>query len=76
MIFFNIKLWFSVIRYPMTSSWRHNACFFYLLCSKYHAKFQVRVKFASMCFLGNQSDEEEEEEEEEEGEEKKTEQKQ
>ena len=34
-IYFNIKLWFIVIRYLMTSSWRHNSCFIYLLSSKY-----------------------------------------
>ena len=48
-IFLNIKHWFVVIRYLMTSSWRHNACFLYLLCSKYMPSF--KFKFASMCFL-------------------------
>ena len=32
-ICFNIKLWFIVIRYLMTSSWRHKFYFIYLLCS-------------------------------------------
>ena len=51
MIFFNIKLWFSVIRYLMTSSWRHNACFFYLLCSKYMPSFKFVCSLQVCVFL-------------------------
>ena len=40
MIFLNIKLWFIVIRYLMTSSWRHKFCIIYLLCSKYMPSFK------------------------------------
>ena len=49
----NIKLWFSVIRYLMTSCMRRdNVVFLYTLCSTCtHAKFQVRAQFATCVFL-------------------------
>ena len=58
----NIKLWFIVIRYLMTSSWRHKFCIIYLLCSKYMPSFKFVSRFQVMCFfVGNLSGEEGEE---------------
>ena len=64
MIFLIIKLVFIVIRYLMTSSWRHNARLFYLLCSKYMPSSCEVCKY--VFFVDNRSAEEEEVEEEEE----------
>ena len=54
MIFLNIKHWFIVIRYLMTWSWRHNACIFYLLCSKDMPSFKF-VWSLQVCVFCRQS---------------------
>ena len=51
MIFLNIKLWFIVIRYLMTSSWRHKFCIIYLLCSKYMPSFKFVWRLQVCVFL-------------------------
>ena len=53
------------------TSWRHNACFFYLLCSKYMPSFKFVWSLQVCVFLSTIYRPKEEEEEEEEGEEKK-----
>ena len=51
MIFLNIKLWFIVIRYLMTSSWRHKFCIISLLCSKYMPSFKFVWSLQGCVFL-------------------------
>ena len=51
MICLNIKLWIIVIRYMMTSSWRHILCSIYLLCSKYMPSFKFRWSLQVCVFL-------------------------
>ena len=51
MIFLNIKLWFIVIRYLMTSSWRHKFCIIYLLCFKYMPSFKFVWRLQVCVFL-------------------------
>ena len=48
--FLNIKLWFIVIRYLMTSSWRHKFCIIYLLCSKYMPSFKFVWNLQNVFF--------------------------
>ena len=52
--FFNITILFIVIRYLITSSWRHNAHFVYLLCSKYMPSFKFMWSL-QVCFFCRQS---------------------
>ena len=52
--FLIIKLLFIVIRYLMTSSWRHNARLFYLLCAKYMPSFKF-VWSLQVCISCRQS---------------------
>ena len=47
MIFLNIKLWFIVIRYLMTSSWRHKICIIYILHLDFRFGQEVKVKLGS-----------------------------
>ena len=47
----------------MTSSWRHNARLFYLLCSKYMPSFKFVWSLQVCVFVDNRSAEEEEGEE-------------
>ena len=51
MIFLIIKFWFIVIRYLMTSSWRHKFCIIYLLCSKYMPSFKFVWRLQVCGFL-------------------------
>ena len=55
MIFLNIKLWFIVIRYLMTSSWRHKFCIIYLLCSKYNSQVSSSCDVCKYVFFCRQS---------------------
>ena len=47
----DIKLWFIVIRYLMTSSWRYKFCIIYLLCSKYMPSFKFVWRLQVCVFL-------------------------
>ena len=48
-ILWNIKLWFSVIRYLITSPWRHNFTWNYMPMSNYVLSFKVMWPL-QLCF--------------------------
>ena len=47
----NIKLWFSVIWYLITSPWRHNFRYNYMIRSKYLLSFKVQWTLQLCIFL-------------------------